>query len=121
MDKIIISDLLASGVIGVKHPERDQPQDLLINLVLYVDLRKAGISDSINDTINYSTIAKMILAEISTTSFYTVEALAEYLAQFILEKFNPTAIKLKVEKTQVVKAARRVGVEIKRYRRDQNI
>jgi dihydroneopterin aldolase len=34
MDKIIISNLLTAGIIGVDHPERDQPQSILINLTL---------------------------------------------------------------------------------------
>jgi len=34
MDKIIITDLQASGIIGVKSPERDQPQTLLLNITL---------------------------------------------------------------------------------------
>jgi hypothetical protein len=38
MDRIIISDLQTTGIIGVKHPERDKPQILLINLTLYPGL-----------------------------------------------------------------------------------
>ncbi len=52
MDKIIISDLRATGILGVKSPERDQAQTVLINLTLFTDLHKAGISDNLEDTVS---------------------------------------------------------------------
>ncbi len=38
MDKIIIKDILARGIIGVNDSERLHPQDILINLVIQADL-----------------------------------------------------------------------------------
>lgn len=118
MDKIIITDLLANGIIGVKHPERDQPQDLLINLTLTADLHAAGESDSILDTINYSTVAKAVLAEVSVCAFHTVETLAAHLARMILESYPVTAVTIRVEKPKLVARTSRVGVEITRSRAD---
>ena len=43
MDKIIIKDILARGIIGVNDSERLHPQDILINLVIQADLTLAGI------------------------------------------------------------------------------
>ena len=113
MDKIIITDLLANGIIGVKHPERDQPQDLLINLTLTADLHAAGESDSILDTINYSTVA-----EVSVCAFHTVETLAAHLARMILESYPVTEVTIRVEKPKLVARTSRVGVEITRSRAD---
>ena len=39
MDKIIIRDLIARGIIGINDWEREKPQEILINIELYVDLR----------------------------------------------------------------------------------
>ncbi len=112
MDKIIITDLHTMGIIGVKHPERDIPQEILINVTLYKDLKLAGSTDSIHDTINYSTIAKFLTSLVLESSFYTVEALASHLVSNLLDQFPAYAVRMKVEKTQVVKSAQRVGVEI---------
>jgi len=117
MDKIIITDLTTVGIIGVKKAERENPQEILINCTLFTDVHIAGQNDSILDTINYSTVSKTILACVAETNFYTVEALSEYISKKIFEQFNPKAIRLKVEKTQAVKAAKSVGVEIFRYNR----
>ena len=41
-DKIIIKDLLLRGIIGLNDWEREKPQDILINLTLFTDMRAAG-------------------------------------------------------------------------------
>jgi dihydroneopterin aldolase len=121
MDKIIISNLLTAGIIGVDHPERDQPQSILINLTLYLDTHKAGKSDNILDTVNYAFVSRTIKDEVSISHFFTVEALAEHLADYILSAFSVKFVKLKVEKPNAVKSAQSVGVEIVRSKNDNRI
>ena len=118
MDKIIITDLEALGIIGVKHPERDNPQTILINLTLYADLHLTGESDSSINLINYSTVSKFVLAEVASTQYYTVEALATHLAKKLLQQFAIVKVRVRVEKPKVVLHTTRVGVEIKRSRKD---
>ena len=114
MDKILITDLRATGIIGIKSPERDQPQTLLINLTLYTDLHPAGISDDIKDTVSYSTAAKAVRARVAETRFYTLEALAEDIARMLLESFPLHAVKIRIEKPEFVAYTSRVGVEVYR-------
>ena len=49
MDKIIIRDLIARGILGVNDWEREKPQEILINIELYVDLRGVGESDDLHE------------------------------------------------------------------------
>ena len=42
MDKIIVNDLLIRGIIGINPDERVKKQDILVNLVLYADIRPAA-------------------------------------------------------------------------------
>jgi dihydroneopterin aldolase len=118
MDKIIITDLESSGIIGVKHPERDNPQTILVNLVLEADLRLTGETDSLSNLINYSTVSKFVLAEVASSQFYTVEALSTHLAKRVLQQFAVEKVRIRVEKPKVVAHTARVGVEIKRSRKD---
>ena len=69
MDQIIIKDILARGIIGVNDSEPLHPQDILVNVVIFTDTTKAGLSDNINDSVNYRTITKQVisLAEYSST------------------------------------------------------
>jgi FolB domain-containing protein len=114
MDKIIITDLRATGIIGVKSPERDQPQTLLINITLYTDLQPAGLTDDIEDTVSYSTVAKAITSLVEKTQFHTLEALADELARMLLDRFGVHAVTIRIEKPEFVANTSRVGVEIYR-------
>ena len=114
MDKIIITDLRASGIIGVKSPERDQPQTLLLNITLFMDLKPAGLTDNIDDTVSYSTVAKYVINRVAETQFYTLEALADNLATMLLDRFGINAVSVRIEKPEFVANTSRVGVEIYR-------
>jgi len=114
MDKIFITDLRATGFIGVKSPERDHPQTLLFNIALFTDLKPAGLSDSIEDTVSYSAVAKAVASRVAETQFYTLEALAHDLAAMIFARFSVSAVTIRIEKPEFVANTARVGVEIHR-------
>jgi len=115
MDKIIIRDLVARGIIGINDWEREKPQDILINIELYADLRKAGASDNIQDSVSYRTIAKRAQAHAETAGRLTVEALASDLARICLEEPGVQRARVRVEKPGAVRFTRSVGVEIERW------
>lgn len=118
MDKILINDLVARGIIGLNDWEREKPQEILINLVLYTDIRTAGRDDSIEHSVNYRTIAKRVQAQAETAARLTVEALAADLARICLEDPNVQKVIVRVEKPGAVRFTRSVGVEIERTRND---
>ena len=114
MDRIIIKDLLVRGVIGVNDWEREVRQDILLNVVLFTDLRTAGKSDDIDDTVNYRTVSKKIIDHVQTSERFTVEALAEDLARICLQPAGVTKARVRVEKPGALRFADSVGVEIER-------
>ncbi|MBQ6509271.1 MAG: dihydroneopterin aldolase [Flexilinea sp.] len=114
MDKIIIRDLLTRGRIGISEAERSASQDILINAELFTDSRKAASSDSIEDCVNYSTIAKKILALAENNRRKTVEAFAQDIADLCLAHDLVRKVKVRVEKTSAVRFTKAVGVEIER-------
>lgn len=113
-DQVIIRDLLLRGVIGVNDWEREVEQDILINVSLSTDIRDAGASDDIGDTVNYRTVTKLIIDHVTAREPYTVEALATELARICLQEPGVTRAKVRVEKPGAVRFARSVGVEIER-------
>ncbi|MBA3074654.1 MAG: dihydroneopterin aldolase [Anaerolineae bacterium] len=112
MDKILIKDLLIRGVIGISEREREQPQDILVNIEISADISTAGKSDNVEDSVNYRTIAKKVLAHTETIKRYTVEALAEDIAKLCLEDNKVQSVLVRVEKPGAVRFSRSVGVEI---------
>ncbi len=114
MDQVFITDLRARGIIGINDWEREKPQEILINLVLFGDLSKAGKSDDIRDSIDYRAVAKKVLAHAETANRLTVEALADDLAHLCLEVPGVQRVRVRVEKPGAVRFSRSVGVEIER-------
>jgi FolB domain-containing protein len=103
------------GVIGLSDRERSNPQDILINVVLFTDTRKAAVSDNIDDCVNYRTVAKKLFAHAEKVARYTVEALAADLAALCLEEPGVMGVRMRVEKPGAVRFSRSVGVEIERF------
>jgi FolB domain-containing protein len=114
VDQIFIKDLLARGIIGINPDERDNPQDILINIIVFVDTGQAGQSDNIADTVSYSMLAKKVRRKAETAQRFTVEALAEDIANLCLEEPQVKKVRIRVEKPRAVQFAASVGVEIER-------
>jgi FolB domain-containing protein len=116
MDKIIVKDLLVRGIIGVNDWEREHPQDILINIVVFADIRRAAETDDIADCVNYRSLAKAAQAHAETARRFTVEALASDLAELCLKEAGVQKAIVRVEKPGAVRFAGSVGVEIERDR-----
>ncbi len=114
MDKIIIKDLRVQGIIGIYDHERKHPQEILINIVLSTDIRRAAIADDITMCVDYEKIALKIRAYTEKSDRLTVEALAEDIAKLCLETHGVQQAKIKVEKTGAIDFTASVGVEIER-------
>ncbi|MBN1797510.1 MAG: dihydroneopterin aldolase [Spirochaetales bacterium] len=115
-DKIFIKDLLLRCIVGIKPDEREKKQDVLIHLNLYSDLRQAGISDNITDTIDYATLKKKVIELVEGSSFYLVEKLAESIAELCLKDSKVQKVDVEIEKPGALRFARTVGIAITRER-----
>jgi FolB domain-containing protein len=117
-DRIVIKDLLLRGIIGINDWEREKRQDILINIALSCDLRAAGESDKIEDSINYRTLTKKIIEHVEKSARYTVEALAADIAKLCLSAEGVERAQVRVEKPGALRFAKSVGVEIERSLND---
>ncbi|HKZ54811.1 MAG TPA: dihydroneopterin aldolase [Anaerolineales bacterium] len=113
-DRIEISDLLLRGILGVNEWERRERQDILINITLFADLRAAGRSDDLSDTVNYRSVAKKVIDWVEQGVPFTVEALATSIARLCLEQAGVQRARVRVEKPGALRFAHSVGVEIER-------
>jgi len=118
MDKIFIKDLIARGIIGLNDWEREKPQEILINIILYTDIRAASESDDVSHSVNYRTIAKKAMAHAESAGRLTVEALATDIARLCLAEPGVEKVTVRVEKPGAVRFSRSVGVEIDRQKGD---
>ena len=116
MDRILIKDLLVRCVLGLSAEERREKQDVLIDVVLFVDLAKAGRSDRAEDTVDYRAVKKDVLAVADGSQYHLAEALAERVAQACLAYGPVDRVQVTVEKPGALRFAHSVAVEIERSR-----
>ncbi len=116
LDRIKIQDLRVRCVIGIQEWERDILQEVRITVVLHLTLASAGRSDRIEETLNYKTLSKAIIALTEQSRFFLVEALAERIAELCLADLRVYRVKVTVEKPGALRFARSVGVTIQRSR-----
>ena len=116
MDKIIIRDLVARGIIGVNDWEREKAQEIVINIVAFADTSRAAKSDRLDDCIDYRELAKQARQHAEAAARHTVEALANDLADLCLKNEAIQKVIVRVEKPGAVRFAASVGVEVERSR-----
>ena len=116
MDKIFIHALKSETIIGIYDWERQVRQTVLIDLEFSADIRRAALTDSIDDTLNYKRVAKQVLGFVETSQFQLVETLAEHIAMLVLEEFGVGWVRIVVSKPGAVRSSRDVGVTLERSR-----
>jgi 7,8-dihydroneopterin aldolase/epimerase/oxygenase len=118
MDKIFIHALKTEAIVGIFDWERQVKQTVVIDIEISADIRKAAMSDSIDDTLNYKRVAKRVLAFVEGSQFHLVETLAEHIAMLILEDFGVAWLRLSLSKPGAIRSSRDVGVMFERTRED---
>ncbi len=119
LDRILIKDLLVSGILGINPDERVNPQDILINATLWADTRPAAASDDIDDAVNYRTITKRLIAHIEHGEPLLVERLVAELVDICFDSDDRVAaVEMTVEKPGALRHARSVGITIYRTREE---
>lgn len=116
LDRIHIRDLVVRCIIGINPHERDQRQDVTINITLHADLRKAGVSDRIEDTVNYKTIKDQVAEMVEKSECYLIECLAQKVADLCLADPLVQRVDVTLDKPGALRYARSVAVQISRRR-----
>lgn len=117
MDIIYINDLRIETVIGIFDWERKIKQTVILDIEMAGDCRKAAENDSVDDTVNYKSVAKRLIAFVGDSEYQLVETLAERCAEIVVKEFQVPWVKLRVNKQGALRGARDVGVIIERGER----
>ena len=90
------------GCHGVYESEKKNPQGFTVSVTLYLDLRRAGESDDLRDTVNYADCFEVIRRQAEECSYNLIEALAENIAKELLAFPMIGRVKVSVQKDAVV-------------------
>jgi len=104
MSKITIVDLEVFYCVGVTDEERAKPQRLLLTVDLNFDFSTAAVSDRIERTINYQTVADDLLKFGEGRSWKLVEKLVANVAERILAEYKPEAVMVEAKKFSIPQA-----------------
>jgi 7,8-dihydroneopterin aldolase/epimerase/oxygenase len=118
LDRIELRGLRALGVCGVLPEEQERPQPLEVDVDIEADLTAAGMSDDLDDTVDYGAVCELVERVITTETFFLIERLAERIAELILSDDRVLAVTVAVRKTRppVAQILATSGVRIRRVR-----
>lgn len=87
-DHIYLHGMVFEGRHGVTDEERSELQPIEVDVDLGLDLRPAGTSDELAQTVDYSEVFELCRVVVEERSFRLLEGLAEALAGDILAHFG---------------------------------
>lgn len=117
MDCIKIKKLEVFAKHGVMPEENVLGQKFVISVCMYCDVRRAGSTDDLEESVNYAQVAEWITKETRENTFALIERLAQHLAEGILMKFAKVQkVDVEVEKpwAPVMLPLENVAVQITR-------
>ena len=119
-DRIELRGLRSVGTHGVLVEEQERAQPFEVDLDLDVDLRPAGVSDALADTVDYGAVADVVAATVSgSRSFSLLEALAWHVADAVLDvdrRITGVTVSLRKVRPPLAVDIDTVGVRVVRHR-----
>lgn len=114
MDIIFLRELKVETLIGVYEWEKRVPQTLQLDLEIALPNSRACQSDDIADALDYAKIVRHIQDVLNSRHFNLLEALAEHIAQILLNDFKAPWVRVGVAKLNAIRGSRMVGISIER-------
>lgn len=117
LDLVFIEGFVGQTVIGIHDSELHRPQPVRIDLVAGTARSRACRSDHIADTIDYGEVREALRTLLATHKLQLLEALAETVAQLLLDDFGAEWVRVAIAKPRKFDDVEAVGVVIERRRR----
>ena len=114
--KVLISDLTLLMSIGIHDFEKIKKQEVRFNIIIDINPLLTPIEKKLNSIVNYETVVKDVTKLTKNKHYELLESLAEDIFFILFKNTNIKKIKLKIEKTQIIKNTSSVGIEITKKR-----
>jgi dihydroneopterin aldolase len=119
LDKIFVNQMEFYGYHGVFPEETRLGQRFIVDLMVLIDLKKAGESDELDYSVNYGELFQVCKEIVEGKPYKLVEAIAEKIAETVLKKFtlvSEATVKVIKPDPPIPGHYRSVAVEITRRR-----
>ena len=118
--KILINELTLDAFIGIHDFEKKKKQKIAISLSLDVNDNISGIEHKIENFVSYEHIVADIKSILKSGHIDLLETLGEKIVDLCFMDERVMTIKLKLEKLEVFKETKSVGIEIFRKKTSDN-
>jgi dihydroneopterin aldolase len=118
---VFIRDLVIEARLGIYPEEKANPQRIIVNIDLSVEEGDDPGSDDIKSVVSYETVVKNVERIVAEGHVNLVETLAERIATSCLSDRRVVAARVRIEKPEIIRNTRSVGVEIERTRQGSGI
>jgi len=101
-DRILLEGMVFHGRHGTLPAERELGQPFVVDLELRLNLRPAGLSDDLEQTVDYGEVHRRAKEIVEGPPVNLTETVAERIAAAVLEEHPPVeAVRVKVAKPHV--------------------
>ncbi|WP_249872191.1 dihydroneopterin aldolase [Oceanobacillus saliphilus] len=88
MDKILLNNMQFYGFHGLLPEENKLGQRFNVDVELYLDLKKAGNTDNMHDSVHYGHVYDVVKEVVEGEAKKLIEAVAERIANELLSSFE---------------------------------
>lgn len=100
-DRIRLQNMVFYAYHGVYGAERELGQQFAVDVELEKDLQPAGRTDDLELSVDYQAVYHLVRKTVEEWDFALIEALAEAIAQGVLDRFSVDAVVVRVRKPHV--------------------
>ncbi len=105
MDRIALRNIVAHGKHGANPGERDRAQPFHIEVDLDIDLARAGQTDELHDTVDYSAVYQTVVKIVEEHSYQLLERVASVILDEILRDPRIIRASLSIAKPDLLDGA----------------
>ena len=118
MHKILLEGIRLEIRVGTTEEEQNEPQPCGLDLVFEANLKAAGRSGRLEDTVDYAAIFRLIEAHCVQDSFNLLEQVGQQLGDMIFDQYPVESIRVRIRKLRPFSSRlSSVGIELKRNRK----
>ena len=103
-------------IIGTEDYERNQEQDLIIDLKVEIDFSNASVSGRLEDTINYVSLAEICKCRAIEGRYHLIENYATDVVLEMIQLFPVKSVWIRIKKPLAIPGAECALVELKQER-----
>ena len=107
--KIIVKDLILLLSVGIHQFEKLEKQRVKFNIEITTD---PNLKPDIKSIVNYESVINDIKRLTKKNHFELLESLSEFIFDEIFKSKKIKKIKLKIEKLDIIKETKSVGIEV---------